>query len=194
VSVTVGVLGLQGDFALHLRSLKNLGVDSGIVRTPAELSACNGLILPGGESTTFVNLLRKTGMFDAVKSFADRHAVMGTCAGLITLSRTVVGDGMETLGLIDLSVERNAYGRQVDSFVDRVSLELPQKKFEFEGVFIRAPKIRAMGKGVTALGHLGKEVVMAGNDHVLVMTFHPELTDDTRIHAYFAEEMAGRKK
>jgi 5'-phosphate synthase pdxT subunit len=191
VAVTVGVLGLQGDFALHMKSLYQLGVESKTVRTPDELKACDGLILPGGESTTFINLLKKTGMFEAVTSFAEKHALMGTCAGLITLSKTVVGGGMETLGLIDIGVERNAYGRQVDSFVGKVNVDLFPDNQEFEGVFIRAPKICSLGKDVRVLGRLEDEIVLVRNTRVLVMTFHPELTDDARIHGYFVKEMAG---
>lgn len=192
MAVTVGVLGLQGDFALHLRSLRKLGVESRMVRSPEELKPCGGLILPGGESTTFINLLKKTGMFEAIASFGKKGALMGTCAGLITLSKTVVRGGLETLGLIDISVERNAYGRQVDSFTGPVVVDALPGGPEFEGVFIRAPKICSMGGDVRALGRAGKEIVMARNKNVLVMTFHPELTDDTRIHGYFVKEMAGK--
>jgi pyridoxal 5'-phosphate synthase pdxT subunit len=190
VGAAVGVLALQGDFALHVRSLRRLGAEARIVRSPAELEPCKGLILPGGESTTFVNLLRKTGMFDAVREFSKQRALMGTCAGLITLASSVVGSTLETLDLIDLSVERNAYGRQVNSFIGPVALSWARDLPEFEGVFIRAPKIRSLGKDVEALGRCGDEIVLARNKRVLAMTFHPELTDDTRIHEYFLREMA----
>jgi len=189
MAAKVGVLGLQGDFALHVQSLRRLGIEFGVVRTPDELETCGGLILPGGESTTFVHLLKKTGLFEAILGFARTRPVMGTCAGLITLAATVVGDKMETLNLIDLSVERNAYGRQVDSFVDTVTVGCFKDKPAFEGVFIRAPKIRSLGKGTQVLGTRGDDVVMVRNRNVLVMTFHPELTEDGRIHAYFAEDM-----
>jgi 5'-phosphate synthase pdxT subunit len=188
---TVGVLGLQGDFALHAQSLKRIGVDVRIVRWPEELDGCSGLILPGGESTTFVKLLIKTGLFDAIRDFGASHGVMGTCAGLITLAKRVTNDGLDTLALIDLDAERNAYGRQVDSFVDTVAVPVLGNKPKFEGVFIRAPKINRMGKGVEVLGTHGEAVVMARNARVLVTTFHPELTQDTRIHRYFVEAVAG---
>jgi len=184
---TVGVLGLQGDFALHAKSLKRVGVNTRIVRWPAELEGCDGLILPGGESTTFVKLLKKMELFDAVEAFAKDYALMGTCAGLITMATKVANDSLETLGLIDLEVERNGYGRQVDSFVDTVQVSVFTDKPAFEGVFIRAPKIRKVGKGTEVLGVHGEEVVMVRNDRVLVTTFHPELTRDTRIHQYFVE-------
>lgn len=194
MGLIVGVLGLQGDFALHVQSLKITGVESRIVRTPEELKACGGLILPGGESTTFVNLLKKTGMFDAIRNYAKDRAIMGTCAGLITLATEVAGDSLETLGLIDLCVERNAYGRQVNSFVDTVTFSALKDKPEFEGVFIRAPKIRALGKGTKPVGTYQSEPVAVRNQNVLVMTFHPELTDDARIHEYFVREMVGKAK
>lgn len=191
MGLIVGILGLQGDFSLHEKSLKKTGVETRIVRTPEELKTCKGLILPGGESTTFVNLLRRTGMFEAIRKFAEDHSVMGTCAGLITLATDVAGGSLETLGLIDLSVERNAYGRQVNSFVDTVIFSALKDKPEFEGVFIRAPKIRTLGRGTKAVGTHQGEPVAARNQNVLVMTFHPELTDDSRIHDYFVKEMAG---
>jgi len=194
MGLTIGVLGLQGDFALHAQSLRKIGAETRIVRTPSELQACGGLVLPGGESTTFVNLLKKTGMFDAIRRFAKGHALMGTCAGLITMATNVVGRSMETLELIDLIVERNAYGRQVDSFVDKVTLSVFKDQPEFEGVFIRAPRIRELGRGTEAIGYYRDETVMARNRNVLVMTFHPELTEDTRVHEYFAEEMAGKHR
>jgi 5'-phosphate synthase pdxT subunit len=188
MSEPIGVLALQGDFARHIDTIKRIRKNARAIRWPEELEHCQGLILPGGESTTFVNLLEKTGLLDAITRFASAHPVMGTCAGLITLATTLVNHSMRTLGLIDLKVERNAYGRQIDSFME--SIDIPS--FEnpvFEGVFIRAPKIRSIGAGVHALGFHHKDVVMARNERVLVCTFHPELTRDTRIHQYFIEEM-----
>jgi 5'-phosphate synthase pdxT subunit len=189
VGSTVGILALQGDFALHEQSLKRIGVETRIVRSPSELEPCNGLILPGGESTTFVHLLKRTGMFDAIRDFARNHALMGTCAGLIILAANVVGSSIETLDLIELNVERNAYGRQIHSFVDTVTISAFKDRPEFEGVFIRAPRIQALGKGTKALGRYKDEIVMARNANVLVMTFHPELSEDARIHEYFVREM-----
>jgi 5'-phosphate synthase pdxT subunit len=187
----VGVLGLQGDFALHQRSLGSIGVSAPKVRHPRELDRCDGLIVPGGESTTFTKMLRETGLFDAIQAFVKTRPVMGTCAGLITLSTRITNDGMETLGIIDLEVERNAYGRQKDSFVAMVKVPALKRDPEFEGVFIRAPKIRSLGKGSEALAFHGDTVVMARNPNVLAMTFHPELTDDARIHRFFLEAFIG---
>ena len=188
MSVTVGVLALQGDFARHIDALKRLRISAHAIRWPEELEQCQGLILPGGESTTFVNLLEKTGLAETIVHFASAHPVMGTCAGLITLAATLVNQSMKTLGLIDLKVERNAYGRQIDSFMEPVDIPVFENPV-FEGVFIRAPKIRSMGAEVEALGFHHDDVVMARNERILVCTFHPELTRDTRVHRYFIEDM-----
>lgn len=190
---TVGVLALQGDFARHLESLKRLHVSARAVRWPDELEACRGLILPGGESTTFVNLLRKTGLYEAIIAFAIDRPVMGTCAGLITLSTEVVNGAMDTLGLINCQVERNAYGRQIDSFFNPIRIPMFRENPAYEGVFIRAPRIRSFGADVEALGFLEQEIVMARNRRILVCTFHPELTRDTRVHRYFVQEMVERQ-
>lgn len=190
---TIGVLALQGDFALHQESLEKIGVKTKTVRGPEELKDCDGIVLPGGESTTFVKLLKKTGLFEAVQNFAENRAVMGTCAGLIALANRLSNNTMETLGLIDMEVERNAYGRQVDSFVDKVKISVFLDKPEFEGVFIRAPKILSIGRSVKDLGFHGHDIVMARNDRILVTTFHPELTRDLRIHRYFIDKVVGKE-
>jgi 5'-phosphate synthase pdxT subunit len=182
---TVGVLAVQGDFSLHQKSLEAAGAAAPRIRRPEELDRCDGLVVPGGESTTFVKMLKETGLFDAIRSFAVKRPVMGTCAGLITLATRIFDDGLETLGLIDLEVKRNAYGRQVDSFIGKVRIPVLQADPDLEGVFIRAPKILSLGAGVEALGFQGKDTVMVRNANVLAMTFHPELTTDVRIHRYF---------
>jgi 5'-phosphate synthase pdxT subunit len=187
MAVTVGVLAVQGDFSLHQKSLEAVGSAAPRIRRPEELERCDGLIVPGGESTTFAKMLRETGLFDAIQTFAKKRPVMGTCAGLITLATRIANNGMETLGLIDLEAERNAYGRQVDSFIGKVRIPVLQSGPEFEGVFIRAPKIRTLGKGTEALGFHGEDVVIIRNGNILAMTFHPELTDDVRIHRYFID-------
>jgi len=187
MGIVVGVLALQGDFVLHQQSLKQIGVESRIVRWPDDLDGCDGLIIPGGESTTFVKMLKKTRLFESIKEFAENHGIMGTCAGLVTLSTRLLNDTMETLGLINIDVERNGYGRQIDSFIDKIRISVFQDKPDFEGVFIRAPRISSIGSGTQALGFHGEEIVMARNEHILAMTFHPELTNDKRIHKYFVE-------
>jgi 5'-phosphate synthase pdxT subunit len=188
---TVGVLALQGDFLQHEKALSRIRIQSKRVRTPKELERCDALILPGGESTTFINLLKKTGLYTAIQQFAKNHPLMGTCAGLITLSTKVTNNTMKPLGLIDIEVERNAYGRQIDSFIDVIQIPLFKNKPRFEGVFIRAPKIHHTNKSVETLAFRQNEVVMARNSRVLVTTFHPELTKDGRVHQYFVESFIG---
>ncbi len=185
----IGVLAVQGDFSLHENMLQQLGVETIQVRKPEHLNGCSGLIMPGGESTTFVKLLKEIGLFDALKRFGQEKVIFGTCAGLITLATDVVNYPLETLQLIDIQVERNAYGRQIDSFVDTVEVTLEGEQFSVEGVFIRAPKIVAVGEGVRILGYHQQDIVMAENEHILVATFHPELTSDSRIHQYFLQKV-----
>ncbi len=190
----IGVLAVQGDFELHKKALRKLDVEVAEIRTLEQLATCDGLIIPGGESTTFVKLLKENGLFQALRQFGQKKTIMGTCAGLITLASEVENNGFETLQLIQLRVRRNAYGRQIDSFIDTVELELSGKRFSFEGVFIRAPKIVALGEGTRALGYHGQEVVMAENEHILVATFHPELTEDLRVHQYFLQKVEANLK
>jgi 5'-phosphate synthase pdxT subunit len=185
--LTVGVLALQGDYSLHQKSLENIEARAPKIRSVEELNACDGLVVPGGESTTFVKMLKETGLFEGILRFAHTHGVMGTCAGLIALATRIACNSTQSLGLIDVEVERNAYGRQVDSFIGMVKIPFFRTEGEFEGVFIRAPKILSLGKGTEAIGFVGKEAVMVRNQNVLAMTFHPELTEDSRIHRYFIE-------
>ncbi len=186
---TIGVLALQGDFNLHQKSLKRIGISSKTIYYPNDLDSCAGLILPGGESTTFMKLLEKTNLIESIIKFSNERPIMGTCAGLITLATHLTNNSMKTLGLIDMDVERNGYGRQIDSFIDKVHISVFKDKPEFEGVFIRAPKIHSVGTQTEVLGVHDKEVVMARNERILVTTFHPELTKDQRIHRYFVEKM-----
>ncbi len=128
-------------------------------------------------------------MFTPLKEFGKEKPIFGTCAGLITLASRVENYPQETLDLIDISVVRNAYGRQIDSFIDSIKIRLNNNITEYEGVFIRAPKIKRVGEGVRALAYHHDDIVMAENDHILVATFHPELTEDTRIHEYFLKKI-----
>lgn len=190
----IGVLALQGAFIEHVYVLRSLGVDAVEVRLPRELDDLDGLIIPGGESTTVGKLAVTYGLVEPIRVMADAgKPVWGTCAGLIFLARTVEGLEQPLLGLIDLTVERNAFGRQVDSFeaevlapcLDAVS-QPDQKGCPFHAVFIRAPLITAVGEGVEVLARLdGGGIVAARQDHLLVTAFHPELTTDTRFHRYF---------
>ncbi len=186
----VGVLAVQGDFEKHQRMVAHLDAIPILVKTAEQLAKCQGLIIPGGESTTLSLMLRKHGLWDELKSFAKDHPIFGTCAGLILLAKVVEGAPVESLGLIDIQVRRNAYGRQVNSFIDTVKVDFGAGPFDFEGVFIRAPKIAALGEGVRPLAWHGDDVVMAEQGNVLVATFHPELTEDPRVHEYFVHKLA----
>jgi len=189
MTIKVGVLALQGDFEKHKQAIERTGVQAALVRTEEQLTDCDGLIVPGGESTTLTKLLKKHGLWQHIISFAANKPVFGTCAGLIILSKQVTKNRVETLGLIDITVERNAYGRQVNSFIDDIELDLNGQESHFEGVFIRAPKIVALGKGVKPLAWHKDDVVMAEKGNILVATFHPELTDDPLVHNYFVSKI-----
>ncbi len=185
---TIGILALQGDFARHIRMVEKLKQRILPVRWPRDLEACDGLIIPGGESTTFSKLLHKTGLFEAIPKFTLSKPVMGTCAGLITLSTDIINDGFDTLGLIDLRVERNGYGRQIDSFISPVRIKGIPQLSSFEGIFIRAPKIISIGDTITPLGYRNDEIVIVRNERILALTFHPELTENPGLHRYFLNE------
>jgi 5'-phosphate synthase pdxT subunit len=176
--VRIGVLALQGNFREHAAMLRRLGAEAVEVRKPEQLEGLDGLVVPGGESTTFVRLMRLYGLEDAIRAF--QHPVLGTCAGLIVLDR-------DHLGLVDVEVARNAYGRQVSSF--EADLELAGEDEPLRGVFIRAPRVTAAGDGVEVLAKLDGEPVLLRQGRFLVATFHPELTDDTRVHELFLESV-----
>jgi 5'-phosphate synthase pdxT subunit len=186
--VRIGVLALQGDFALHARALARCGTGVEVVevRKPEELDDLDGLIIPGGESTTLLKLMDAWGFVPALEKFhAGGRPVFGTCAGLILLARDVTSPRQFSLGLIDVGVERNAYGRQRESFEAAGTAELGGPPAPIEMVFIRAPRIRRVGDDVQTLARHADEPVLARQGTVLVATFHPELTDDATIHRYF---------
>ena len=172
----VGVLALQGNFREHAAMLRRLGAEAVEVRKPEQLDGLDGLVVPGGESTTFMRLMRLYGLDEAVRSFGG--PVFGTCAGMIVLDR-------EHLGLIDLEVDRNAYGRQVASF--EADLALAGDEEPLRGVFIRAPRVRDRGGDVEVLAELDGEAVLLRQGRFLVASFHPELTEDTRVHELFLD-------
>jgi 5'-phosphate synthase pdxT subunit len=184
----VGVLALQGDFAAHASALAGAGATVAEVRRPHELEGLDGLVLPGGESTTLLNLMRDEPWFEALLSFhAAGGAFLATCAGTILLAREVVSPKQESLALLDAVVERNAYGRQIDSF--ETVLDVPELGGPIPAVFIRAPRLRSLGKGVETLAsHAGAPVLVRG-PRILAMTFHPELTGDSRLHRYFLDSV-----
>ncbi len=185
--MTIGVLALQGDYFKHAQAVQRLGHDAIYVKDSATLAACQKLIIPGGESTTIIRLIEELELRNALLDFAKQHSIMGTCAGLIVLANTKEGLPFPPLGVLDVEVERNAYGRQINSFVDSVRLNLFDKMVEMEGVFIRAPKIRKMGKSVKAIGYHKEVVVAVRQKQILAVSFHPELTEDFRLHQYFIE-------
>ncbi|WP_010476994.1 pyridoxal 5'-phosphate synthase glutaminase subunit PdxT [Thermococcus zilligii] len=191
--VRVGVLGLQGDVSEHVdaakKALKNLGVSGEVfwLRRPEQLEGISAIIIPGGESTTISRLMLKTGLFEPVKKLGEEGLpIMGTCAGLIMLSKEVVGATPEQrfLELLDVKVNRNAYGRQVDSFEAPIKLAFSDEPFI--GVFIRAPRIvELLSNRVKPIAWLGDRVVGVEQDNLIGLEFHPELTEDTRVHEYF---------
>jgi 5'-phosphate synthase pdxT subunit len=182
----IGVLALQGDFALHRQALERIGVEAVEVRKPAELEAVDGLIIPGGESTTLLKLMDAWEFVPALEKFhAAGKPIFGTCAGLIVLAREVLNPNQLSLGFIDVTVERNAYGRQKESFETEGEAALEGERRPVRMVFIRAPRIRRVGPTVTPLAAHQGECVMARQGSVLVATFHPELTDDPTVHRYF---------
>jgi pyridoxal 5'-phosphate synthase pdxT subunit len=182
----IGVLALQGDFAMHVRALQKCGAEVVEIRKPEQLQDIDGLVMPGGESTTLLKLMDLWGFVPALEKFhGSGKPIFGTCAGLILAARDVTNPAQSSLGLIDVGVERNAYGRQRESFETRGSATLDGHAVPIEMVFIRAPRIRRVGPGVETLARHGDEAVMARQGSVLVATFHPELTDDPTVHEYF---------
>jgi 5'-phosphate synthase pdxT subunit len=191
---SIGVLALQGDFHAHGAALERGGVQSVPVRKPEELAGLDGLIVPGGESTTLLKLMNEWGFVPALREFhASGRPIFGTCAGLILLASEVENPRQPSLGFIDATVERNAYGRQRESFEERGEATLDGRAIPIEMVFIRAPRIRRLGPRVDVLATRGGEPVMAREDDILVATFHPELTDDLTVHRYFVRMVAQRR-
>jgi len=185
----IGILAIQGDFAEHIAMLKRLGVETAEVRLPEHLKGLDGLILPGGESTTIGKLADDFGLMEPLRQFGQRHAIWGTCAGAIFLSKDV-SRAQPLLGLMDIKVARNAFGRQLDSF--EAELDIPELKQAsgttnpYHAIFIRAPIIESVSSGTKILASIPDgRIVAAQQGHLLATSFHPELTDDTRFHKYF---------
>ncbi len=189
----VGVLALQGDFDAHAKAIRSAGGDAVEVRTAEQLKEVDGLIIPGGESTTMLKLLNIMNLVEPLAEFVREKPVFGTCAGAILLAREVTNPAQQSFDALDLTVERNAYGRQIDSRVTTIS---PNSDFqkrvgdgEVEAVFIRAPIIRRVGQGVKVLAEYGGDPVLVEQDKHLVATFHPELTNDVRVHKLFLSKL-----
>ncbi|MNZ79053.1 Glutamine amidotransferase subunit PdxT [compost metagenome] len=182
----VGVLALQGAVAEHIRSIENAGAEGIVVKHPEELAELDGLIIPGGESTTIGKLMRKYGFIDAIRLFSKQgRPVFGTCAGSIVMAKEIESGEEAHLELMDIKVSRNAFGRQRESF--ETNLDVKGLKEPVRAVFIRAPLITAVGDSVEILSTYNDEIVTARQGHLLVSSFHPELTDDYSLHSYFLE-------
>lgn len=187
---SVGILAVQGDFELHAKMLERIGAPWKLVKHASELDAVGGLIMPGGESTTMLKFFVNEGLGPALNEFASQgKPVFGTCAGAILLAKEVLNPPQESLGLLDVGIERNAYGRQIDSSVRRGDCpELADRPVEM--VFIRAPIIRRVGAGVRVLGRSDGLPVLVEQRNILAATFHPELTEDETIHRYFLKKLS----
>ncbi|HKP13741.1 MAG TPA: pyridoxal 5'-phosphate synthase glutaminase subunit PdxT [Blastocatellia bacterium] len=189
----VGVLAVQGDYAAHARMLGRIGVEAVEVRRAGEFGGVDGLIIPGGESTTMLKFIEEERLGGAIQSFAAaQKPILATCAGAILVAREVSNPPQPSLGLIDIDVARNAYGRQVDSFIRAVDTELGGGPLE--AVFIRAPKITRVGARVATIATLEGEPVMVRQGNVIAATFHPELTDDERAHRLLIELAEGAQR
>ena len=187
---TVGVLALQGDFEAHRKSIEAAGGHAVEVRAASDLEPCDGLIIPGGESTTMLKLLDREGMTGLLERFAERKPVYGSCAGAIVMAREVTNPPQLSLGLLDITVERNGYGRQIDSRIAQIPVannEGPASSME--AVFIRAPIIRRVGPGTTILASYQGDPVWVEQGRHMVTTFHPELTADGRVHRRFLSKL-----
>jgi 5'-phosphate synthase pdxT subunit len=186
----IGVLALQGDFEAHEKALRKSGAEPVLVRTRADLDSVDGLILPGGESTTMLKLLDAEDLFERLRKFGETKPIFGTCAGAILLADNVVNPQQRSLGLIDLTVERNGYGRQIDSRI--ASIELDGKPAE--AVFIRAPIIRRAGPAVRVIASYLDTPVLVENGLHMAATFHPELSRENRIHELFVKQVQNAEK
>jgi 5'-phosphate synthase pdxT subunit len=193
VKKKVGVLALQGDYEAHRKALEQAGADAVPVRTAEALKDLDGLVIPGGESTTMLKLLNYMSLMEPLRKFASEKPVFGTCAGAILMAKDVTSPSQESFGAVDLTVERNAYGRQVDS---RVAMLHPSEDFskrvgegDVEAVFIRAPIIRRAGPDVKVLAEYAGDPVLVEQGRHLIATFHPELTADARIHKLFLSKL-----
>ncbi len=184
----VGVLALQGDFEAHRKALERAGAEAVEVRTASELDSVDGLVIPGGESTTMLKLLGIENLFEPLREFGARKPIFGTCAGAILLANKVSNPEQASLGLVDIEVQRNGYGRQLDSRVARIHPEGVEGG-DLEAVFIRAPIIRNVGEKAHVLASYNGDPVLVEQGRHLVATFHPELSEDVRIHQLFLQKI-----
>jgi len=190
-SLTIGVLALQGDYDAHARAFAAAGARTVLVRKSEQLAGIDGLVMPGGESTTMLKFLEQNGFFAALGKFASTTPCFATCAGCILLAREVLHPAQRSLGVFDATVERNAYGRQIDSTILTAPTELPGGPLEM--VFIRAPRITSVGPDVEILALRDGFPTLVKQGHLLVATFHPEMTTDTRVQRLFLDMVAAHK-
>ena len=183
----IGILAIQGDFEAHAKAFAEAGADVFEARTASDLAAADALVLPGGESTTMLKLLREEGLWEPLHAACSSKPVFATCAGAILLAKDVHNPEQDSLGIVDIGVERNAYGRQVHSTVAKIALDSGEP---VEAVFIRAPIIRRVGAGVRVLARYENDPVLVEQGEIVVATFHPELTRDRSLHRLFLEKAA----
>jgi len=183
--MTIGVLAIQGDYAAHKARLEQLGAEVTLVRKPEQLDAIDGIVIPCGESSTFLNFLAEHGFLEKLRDFVSTKPTFGRCAGAILLANHVENPPQQSLAAMDIRIRRNAYGRQIDSSIREAQTKLGDKPLEM--VFIRAPKIVGTGKGVEILATAGDDPLLVRQGKIMAATFHPELSDDTRVHQEFVK-------
>jgi len=179
----IGVLAIQGDYEAHKAVLERLGAEVTLVRKPEQLDAIDAIVIPGGESSTFLNFLAERGFLEKLRDFVRAKPTFGTCAGAILLAKEVENPAQQSLGALDIRIRRNAYGRQINSFIGEGKTKLGEKPLEM--VFIRAPKITGTGKNVEVLATKDGDPVLVRQGRIMAATFHPELSNDSRVHEEF---------
>jgi pyridoxal 5'-phosphate synthase pdxT subunit len=190
--MNIGVLAIQGDYEAHKARLEQLGAEVTLVRKPAQLDAIDAIVIPGGESTTFLNFLEEHGFLEKLRDFVRAKPTFGTCAGAILLAKEVENPPQVSLGALDIRVQRNAYGRQIHSSIREGKTQIGDAPLEM--VFIRAPKIVATGKGVEVLATESGDPVLVRQGKIMASTFHPELSGDTRVHQEFLKLVENGRK
>jgi 5'-phosphate synthase pdxT subunit len=190
--MTIGVLAIQGDYEAHKARLEQLGATVILVRKPEQLDSIDAIVIPGGESSTFLNFLSERGFLEKLREFVRTKPTFGTCAGAILLARNVENPPQESLGVLDIRIRRNAFGRQIDSSIREAQTRLEGGPLEM--VFIRAPKIVATGKDVQVLATSGDDPVLIREGNIMAATFHPELSSDTRVHQEFLKLVKNGKQ
>jgi pyridoxal 5'-phosphate synthase pdxT subunit len=190
--MTIGVLAIQGDYEAHKARLEQLGATVVLVRKPEQLDSIDAIVIPGGESSTFLNFLSERGFLETLREFVRTKPTFGTCAGAILLAKDVENPPQESLGALDIRIRRNAYGRQIDSSIREAQTRLEGGPLEM--VFIRAPRIVATGKNVQVLASAGDDPVLIREGNIMAATFHPELSPDTRVHQEFLKLVKNGKQ